>query len=95
MRPTPEDVLDGADRLLRAVLEENALPADAADTVTDAVRMIKQARRAVAGRPAFLAEDNNRMRALLADLVHDLPAGSASRGRVGAYLAERAAADPG
>jgi hypothetical protein len=95
MRPTPEDVLDGAGRLLTGVLEEDALPADAAAAVTDAVRMIKQARRAVAGRPAFLAEDNDRMRALLAELVHDLPAGSPARGRVRSYLADRTAADPG
>ena len=95
MRPTPEDILDGADRLLRATLEENALPADAAATVTDVARMLRQARRAVEGRPAFLAEDNDRMRALLAELVHDLPAGSPSRERVRSYLADRVAADPG
>ena len=95
MRPTPEDILDGADRLLRAVLEEDTLPADAAATVSDVVRMLRQARRAVAGRPAFVAEDNDRMRALLADLVHDLPADAAARERVRAYLTERVAADPG
>ena len=95
MRPTPEDILDGADRLLRAVLEEEALPADAAATVTDVARMLRQARKAVAGRPAFLAEDNDRMRALLADLVHDLPAESPSREQVRTYLADRVTADPG
>ena len=95
MRPTPEDVLDGADRLLSAVLQDHALPADASATVTDVVRMLRQARRAVAGRPSFLAEDNDRMRALLAEIVHDLPAGSAARHRVRSYLADRVAADPG
>ena len=95
MRPTPEDILDGADRLLRSVLADGTLPADAAATVTDVVRMLGQARRAVAGRPTFLAEDNDRMRALLAELVHDLPAGSAVRHRVRSYLTERVAADPG
>lgn len=95
MRPTPEDILDRAERLLRTALDEDPLPADTSATVTDVARMLTQARRAVAGRPTFLAEDNDRMRTLLAELVHELPAGSAAREKVRAYLADRAAADPG
>lgn len=95
MRPTPEDILERAEHLLQTLVDEGPLPADAAATVTDVARMLKQARRAAAGRPSFLAEDNDRMRALLAELVHDLPAPSAARQKVGSYLADRAAADPG
>lgn len=96
MRPTPEDTLVGADRLLRAVLEENDLPADASATITDVVRMLGQARKAVAGRPAFLEEDNDRLRELLAELIRELPTTeSGPRERIRAYLDARTAASPG
>jgi hypothetical protein len=95
MRPTPEDILDRAERMLRTVLDEGPLPADTSATVTDVARMLTQARRAVARRPTFLTEDNDQMRALLAELVHDLPATSAARQKVRSYLADRAVADPG
>ena len=92
MRPTPEETLDGADRLLRSVLEENELPAEAKATITDVVRMLGQARRAVADRPAFLEADNDAMRRLLAELIRELPPGD-SRAR--AYLVGRVATSPG
>jgi hypothetical protein len=96
MRPTPEDTLDGADRLLRAVLEEEDVPVDAKATITDVVRMLGQARRAVADRPAFLEADNDAMRRLLADLIRELPpADTGARERVRAYLEQRTAATPG
>ena len=66
MRPTPEDTLDGADRLLRSVLDDG-LPVDAAATVTDVVRMLGQVRKAVAERPAFLEPDNDHLRELLSE----------------------------
>ena len=96
MRPTPEDTLDGADRLLRAVLEDDEVPVDARATITDVVRMLNQARRAVADRPAFLEADNDAMRRLLADLIRELPpADTGARERIRAYLEQRTAATPG
>lgn len=96
MRPTPEDTLAGVDRLLRAVLDESELPADAAATVTDVVRMVGQARKAVAERPAFLEQDNDRLRELLAELIRELPAeDSGTRERIRSYLEERTVASPG
>lgn len=96
MRPTPEDTLAGVDRLLRAVLDESELPADAAATVTDVVRMVGQARKAVAERPAFLEQDNDRLRELLAELIRELPAeDSGIRERIRSYLEERTVAGPG
>lgn len=96
MRPTPEEILAGADRVLRAMNDEHDLPAEAAATLADVLRMLGQARRAVAERPAFLDADNERLRALLAELIRDLPAGdAASRERVRTYLSERIEANPG
>ena len=100
MRPTPEETLDGADRLLRAVLDEGGLPADARATITDVVRMVGAARKAVAGRPAFLEADNDAMRRLLAELIRELPAadgpgGTAAREQIRAYLSGRVATSPG
>lgn len=96
MRPTPEDTLAGVERLLRAVLEESELPADAAATITDVVRMVGQARKAVAERPAFLEQDNDRLRGLLAELIRELPAAeSGPRERIRSYLEERTVASPG
>lgn len=97
MRPTPEDTLAGVDRLLRAVLDESDLPADAHATITDVVRMVGQARKAVAERPAFLEQDNDRLRELLADLIRELPAtdDAGARERIRSYLEQRTAATPG
>lgn len=96
MRPTPEDTLAGAERLLRDLLADGDLPAPAAATVEDVARMLKQARRSVAEAPVFLAADNDRLRELLAALVQDLPEDdSASREQIRSYLLERVAADPG
>lgn len=95
MRPTPEDTLAGAERLLRELLADGELAGTAAATVEDVARMLKQARRSVAEAPAFLAADNDRLRDLLAALVRDLPAtDTASREQIRAYLLERVAADP-
>ena len=96
MRPTPEDILVGVDRLLRAVLDDSELPADTAATIQDVVRMVGQARKAVAERPAFLEQDNDRLRDLLAELIPELPAGdSGTRERIRSYLEERTVASPG
>ncbi|HVE25763.1 MAG TPA: hypothetical protein VNC22_10175 [Sporichthya sp.] len=96
MRPTPEETLDGADRLLRAVLDENQLPADAKATISDVIRMLGAARKAVAGRPAFLEADNDAMRRLLAELIRELPpADTGAREQIRAYLAGRVATSPG
>lgn len=96
MRPTPEETLDGADRLLRSVLEENELPVEAKATITDVVRMLGQARRAVADRPAFLEADNDAMRRLLAELIRELPPGDTrAREQIRAYLVGRVATSPG
>ena len=94
MRPTPEDMLDGAERSLRTILQEGELPPGAAAAMTDVVRMVSQARRAVADRPTFLAADNDRLRALLTDLIHELPTASPAREQVRAYLSARAAVTP-
>ncbi len=96
MRPTPEDTLTGAERLLRVVLEEGQLPPDASATISDVVRMVGQARKAVAERPAFLEQDNDRLRELLSELIRELPEGEAGpRERIRSYLEERTAATPG
>ena len=96
MRPTPEDTLAGADRLLRAVLEENELPADAKATISDVVRMLGAARKAVADRPTFLEADNDAMRRLLAELIRELPpSDTGAREQIRAYLAGRVATSPG
>lgn len=96
MRPTPEDTLTGAERLLRVVLEEGQLPPDASATISDVVRMVGQARKAVAERPVFLEQDNDRLRELLSELIRDLPGGdSGTRERIRSYLEERTAATPG
>lgn len=96
MQPTPEDTLTGAERLLRAVLSESDLPSDAAATIGDVVRMVGQARKAVAERPAFLEQDNDRLRELLSDLIRELPAtGSGTREEIRSYLEQRTAASPG
>lgn len=95
MRPTPEETLTGAEGLLRGLLDESGLPAVATETVTDVVRMLGQARRVIADAPAFLADDNERLRALLAELIRELPAEQVpARARIHAYLTERTTLDP-
>ena len=71
---------------------DDGLPADAAATVTDVVRMLGQARKAVAERPAFLEADNDRLRELLSESIRDE---SGSRERIRTYLEQRTAATPG
>ncbi len=95
MRPTPEENLAGADRLLVAVLGEPDLPAAAAEAVADARRLLEQTRRMVMEGPAFLAGDNERLRVLLADLIRELPTTDLpARTRIHAYLTERTDRDP-
>ena len=95
MRPTPEETLTGAETLLRDLLEEPELSAVVTETVTDVVRMLTQARRVVADAPAFLEQDNEALRALLSELVRDLPpAELGARRRIHAYLTERTTRDP-
>lgn len=95
MRPTPEETLAGAARLLRGLLEEPDLPAVATETVNDVLRMIGQATRVVTEAPTFLAEDNERLRSLLADLIRELPPTEVSATqRISAYLTERTTLDP-
>jgi hypothetical protein len=77
------------------MLDDPALPADACANVADVLRMIGHARRAIAKGPTFLAEDNERMRDLLAQLIRELPESSAARERIRAYLTLRLAASPG
>jgi hypothetical protein len=80
---------------LRDLAAGHELPAEAAGTIADVLRMLGQARRAVAERPSFLTDDNDRMRALLAGLIPDLPPNSCATERIRTYLTERANADPG
>lgn len=95
MRPTPEETIAGADRVLRTVLDDYDLPGAAAATITDALRMLGQAQRTVAESPAFLAADNETMRGLLAELIRELPATDlASRERIRSYLADRIETNP-
>lgn len=93
MRPTPEENLAGADRLLRTMMDEPGLPPAAAETVTDVRRLLEQTRRIVVDAPAFLADDNERLRVLLAELIREQPTADL-RARIHAYLTERTDLDP-
>jgi len=95
MRPTPEETLIGATALLRSVLDEPGLPTVAAETVTDVLRMLDQAHRVFVDLPPFLAEDNERMRVLLAELIRELPVAELpARQRIHSYLVERTELNP-
>ncbi|MGQ0631872.1 MAG: hypothetical protein ACT4P1_12590 [Sporichthyaceae bacterium] len=90
MRPTPEETIAGAERVLRTVLDDD-LPDAAAATINDVLRMLGQAQRAAVEGPGFLAADNEALRGLLTDLIRELPASeSGARARIHAYLTERA-----
>lgn len=74
MRPTAAETLESADRLLRAILAEAGLSADTAASITSVLFMLKQVRVGWSTRLPFLADDNQRMLVLLAELAPDLPA---------------------
>ncbi len=73
MRPTPEDALLGADRLLGAMVAEHDLPADVVASVVDVRRMLKAVRTTWAVRLPFLLADNARLVDLLTELRPTAP----------------------
>lgn len=74
MRPTPDDALLGADRLLEAMVAEHDLPADVIASVVDVRRMLKAVRTTWAVRLPFLLADNARLVDLLTELRPKAPA---------------------
>ena len=74
MRPTAVETLEGADRLLRTVLAQDALPAATAASLASVRLMLKQARAGWGTRLPFLTDDTRELLALLAELAPHLPA---------------------
>lgn len=74
MRPTIDDQLAGAVRLIEDVTADPGLPAASRELLTNARRLVRRAQRASSGTPDFLADDAGRMQALLTDLAPHVPA---------------------
>lgn len=68
MRPTIDDQLHGARRLLDGVMDSDDVPATARATLQNVRRLLDQIGRSWAVLPGFYAEDNAALGALLARL---------------------------
>ena len=71
MRPTIDEQLDGAQRLLRIVEGDEGLSAGSREVLGNAVRLLRRVRGSWASVPSFLADDNAELTALLAGLGAD------------------------
>ncbi len=74
MRPTIDDQLAGAERLLEGVAADPGLSEASRDLLTNARRLVRRADRASSGTWAFLAEDAGQVQRLLAELGPQVPA---------------------
>src|SRR4051794_38492762 len=74
MRPTIDEQLDGAQRLLRIVEGDEGLSAASREVLGNAVRLLHRVRGSWASVPSFLLDDNAELAALLSRL-HDVVPG--------------------
>lgn len=70
LRPTTDDALEGAERLLRSLVADSELAAENADPV---LALLAQARSSSTTRLPFLDQDNRALLALLGALRTSLP----------------------
>jgi hypothetical protein len=71
MRPTIDEQLDGAQRLLGIVEGDEGLSAASREVLGNAVRLLRRVRGSWASVPSFLADDNAELAALLTGLGVD------------------------
>ncbi|HEY3737858.1 MAG TPA: hypothetical protein VGL26_10485 [Jatrophihabitans sp.] len=79
MRPTINDQVDGARRLLTGLLEDDEVPAAACETLTNARRLLDQIGRSWAALPGFYARDNTELAQLLQRMRTAVPMDVAAR----------------
>lgn len=79
MRPTIDDQVAGARRLLSSLIDADELPAGARETLINARRLLDQVGRSWAALPDFYADDNAALTALLVRLRAVLPDAAAAR----------------
>jgi muconolactone delta-isomerase len=73
MRPTIDEQLDGAQRLLRIVEGDEGLSAASREVLVNAVRLLRRVRGSWASVPSFLVDDNAELAALLRGLDDVVP----------------------